>query len=88
MQKKKKKHRRLLKFNSFNYLSKFYNGTVVLHRSWAGSYQVRHNFMLTSRTRELSRGRKCYRLKGIDYMTEDVSKLHGKYVQLGEVKLQ
>lgn len=50
--------------------------------------KVRHNFMLTSRTRELSRGRKCYRLKGIDYMTEDVSKLHGKYVQLGEVKLQ
>lgn len=35
----KKKHYRLLKFNSSNYRSKFYNDTLVLHRSWAESYE-------------------------------------------------
>lgn len=34
-----KKHYRLLKFNSSNYRSKFYNDTLVLHRSWAESYE-------------------------------------------------
>ena len=35
----KKKNCRLLKFNSSNYRSKFYNDTLVLHRSWAESYE-------------------------------------------------
>lgn len=83
-----KKHCRLLKFNSSNYRSKFYNGSLFYIVLGPEVTKAKHNFILTGRTRELSRGRKCYRLKGIDYMTEDVSKLHGKYVQLGEVKLQ